>query len=128
MIMNNGLRARDLKLNESAGDIIVIKAVVLAPDYIPQHEIELRKVLPYNVHALYNVYYWNTKINDLSKGDILSHSDIIDRNSVDLNKVIGYFVKENNSVLEYKLMPNAKKFLSSDQIEKVEFELKRLKW
>lgn len=128
MIINSGLRARDLKLNESAGDIIVIKAVVLAPNYISKNEIELRKVLPFNVHALYNVYYWNTKINNVSKGDILSHSDIIDRNNVDLDKVIGYFVKENNSVLEYKLMPNAKKFLTQDQIEKVEFDLKRLKW
>lgn len=128
MITNSGLRARDLKLNESAGDVIVIKAIVLAPNYIPRHEIELKKILSFNVHALYNVYYWNTKINDISKGDILSHSDIIDRNNVDLNKVIGYFVKENNSVLEYKLMPNAKNFLTQEQIEKVEFDLKRLKW
>lgn len=128
MIVNSGLRARDLKLNESAGDIIVIKAIVLAPNYIPKNEIELRKVLPFNVHALYNVYNWNIKINDVSKGDVLSHSDIIDRNNIDLDKVIGYFVKENNSVLEYKLMPNAKNFLTQDQIEKVEFDLKRLKW
>lgn len=128
MITNSGLRVRDLKLNESTGDIIVIKAIVLAPNYIPKNEIELRKVLPFNVHALYNVYYWNVKINNVSKGDILSHSDIIDRNNVDLDKVIGYFVKENNSVLEYKLMPNAKKFLTQDKIEKVEFDLKRLKW
>ena len=128
LIVNSGLRARDIVLNESAGDIVIVKAVVLAPNYVPKNEIELKKVLPFNVHALYNVYYWNTKINDLSRGDLLSHSDIIDRNKIDLNKVIGYFVKENNAVLEYRLMPNAREVLSSDQIEKVEYELKRLKW
>ena len=128
MILNSGLRARDLKLNESAGDIIVIKAIILAPNYLPENEIELRKVLPFNVHALYNVYCWNTKISDVSKGELLSHSDIICRNKIDLNKIIGYFAEENNSVLEYKLMPSAKNFLTRDQIEKVEYELKRLKW
>ena len=128
MIVNSGLRARDLNLNESAGDIVIIKAVILAPNYIPKNEIELRKILPYNVHAMYNVYCWNVKVNEVSRGELLSHSDIVDRNNIDSDKIIGYFVKENNSVLEYKLMPSARKVLSSDQIEKVEYELKRVKW
>lgn len=126
MITNKSLRARDL-INESAGDVIITKAIVLAPDYNPS-TIDNKKVLSFNVHAIYNSYRWNTLTNQVSKGMILSHSDLVDRNCINSNKIIGYFVKENSQILEYELMPCASKVLTDKQIVTIESELKKLIW
>lgn len=128
MILNEDrLRERDL-INESAGDVPVTKAVVLAPNYNPT-TIDLKKVFSFGVHAVYNSYMWNTIVNQVSKGILLSHSDIVIRNHIAENRIIGYFVKENGEVLEYELMRSvASKFLSDEQIDKIELELKEAKW
>lgn len=121
-------RARNYSINESAGDVVITKAVVLAPSYIPRHAIDFIKVLSYDVHAVYNSFVWNRLTSQLSKGILKSHADIIDSNEIDEKKIIGYFVKEGNKILEYELDLEAHQYLSDDQVTKIENELQRLKW
>lgn len=124
----NKLRARQYSVNESAGDLVITKAVVLAPGYSPRNTVDFIKVLSYDVHAVYNSYVWNRPTMQLSKGELKSHSDIVDSNHIDENKIIGYFVKEGSRVLEYKLDPSAYNYLSDNQVDKIEKELTKLKW
>lgn len=127
-IENYRMRERDLVLNESAGDITITKAVVLIPGYNPS-SVDFKKVLSYDIHAIYNSYTWNRPTRQLSKGVLLSHSDIVDRSHIDSGKIMGYFVKEGNEILEYELIrPIASKFLTGNQILQIESELKKLKW
>lgn len=128
MIKSGSKRARQYSINESAGDLVIVKAVVLAPGYVPRNTTDFTKVLSYDVHVIYNAYVWNRPTMQLSKGVLKSHSDIVDSNHISESKIIGYFVKESNKVLEYELDPSAYKVLSDDQVSQLEKELKNLKW
>lgn len=121
-------RARNYSIDESAGDVVITKAVILAPGYVPRNLIDFMKVLPYDVHAVYNSFVWNRPTRQVSKGEYKSHNDIADSNRIDESKIIGYFVKEGNQVLESELDPPAHKFLNDEQIHKIESELSKIKW
>lgn len=123
-------QARQYEIDESAGDIIVIKAVVLAPNYMPKQVENLTRVLSYGVHAIYSICVWNVPNRRVTQGVLLSHRDIIVNNHIDTEKVIGFYFQEADRIYDYKLLPERswKKILTDGQRAEIENELTKLKW
>lgn len=123
-------RASQYAIDESAGDIIVIKAVVLAPNYIPEQVEDSIKILSYGVHAIYRICVWNVPSRRVSQGVLLSHRDIIVNNHIDTEEVIGFYFQEADRIYDYRLLPEKswKKMFTDDQRTEIENELTKLKW
>lgn len=114
-------------VNESAGDVKIVKAVILRPGLVPSTFLPM-KYLQHDVHAVYNSFIFNNLLKIVSSGVSLSHSDVVDRAHLKDSDVIGYFTKEGTQVLEYKLDENAHKYLTDLEINDVESELKLARW